>query len=326
MRRREFISLLATAVAGWPLAAHAQQPLQAVIGYLGLTSPQDEAEMIESFRKGLREAGLEEGRNLAIEFRFAEGRVNRLPDLAAELVGRNVAVILTPTTVATVVVKQATSTVPIVFVTGSDPIKSGLVAQLNRPGANLTGVSFFTNQIESKRLGLLHELAPAADLIGVLLNANNPFFDNQMRDLHDASRALGLKIHVERASNESEIVTAFLAFAQQKAGGVLVGADPFFLSRRVLIIDSVSQLRLPAIYEWRQFAEAGGLMSYGTSLTDAFRQSGGFVARILIGENPAELPIMQSTKFEFVINLRAARGLDILVPANLSARADDILE
>jgi putative ABC transport system substrate-binding protein len=326
MRRREFIVCLGSVAAAWPLTAHAQQQSQPVIGYLGLTSPSGEAEMLGSFRKGLREAGFEEGRNALIEFRFAEGDVSRLPTLAAELVRRNVSVILSGTTVAAIAAKKATSTVPVVFVIGADPIKSGSVAQLNHPGANLTGVSFFTNQMESKRLGLLHELAPKVDLIGVLLNPNNPFFGNQLKDLNEASSALGVKILVQRASNQTEIANAFKAFAQEHAGAVLVGADPYFNSQRALVIDPAAQLRLPAIYEWREFAEAGGLMSYGTSLTDAFRQSGEFVARILKGENPADLPVEQSTKFEFVINLKTARRLDIAVPAGLSARADEILE
>jgi putative tryptophan/tyrosine transport system substrate-binding protein len=326
MRRRHFFKLIAGSALAWPLTAGAQQQPQPVVGYLGLTSPKGEAEMVRSFRKGLGEAGFEEGRNVTVEFRFAEGDVDRLPALAAELIRRNVSVILTGTTVGAVAAKKTTSTVPVVFVIGADPIKSGLVAQLNRPGANLTGVSFFTNQMESKRLGLLHELVPNVGLIGVLLNANNPFFDSQLKDLNEASRALGVKIQVERASSEDEIAKAFKAFAHENAGAVLVGADPFFNSRRSLVIDPAAQLRIPAIYEWREFAEAGGLMSYGTSLTDSFRQSGGFVARILKGESPADLPVAQSTKFEFVINLRKARQLDITVPPGLSARADDILE
>jgi ABC-type uncharacterized transport system substrate-binding protein len=324
--RRKFITLFTSVAVIRPLTAGAQQPSQPVVGYLGLTSPRGEAEMVGSFRKGLAEAGFEEGRNVTFEFRFAEGDVNRLPALAAELVRRNVSVIVAGTTVGAVAAKKTTSTVPLVFVIGADPIKSGLVAQLNHPGGNVTGLSFFTNQMESKRLGLLHELVPNVELIGVLLNANNPFFDNQLKDVNEASRALGTKIHVERASNEREIANAFKAFAQQHAGAVLVGADPFFNSRRSLVIDSVAQLRIPAIYEWREFVEGGGLMSYGTSLTDSFRQSGGFVSRILKGENPGDLPVVQSTKFEFVINLRTARQLDIAVPPGLSARADDILE
>ena len=322
MDRREFIALFTGIAVVWPLTAGAQQLSQPVVGYLGLTSAKGEAEMVDSFRKGLREAGFEKGRNVTVELRFAEGDISRLPALAAELVRRNASVMLAGTTVGAVAAKKTTSTVPGVFVIGADPIKSGLVAQLNRPGANLTGVSFFTNQMESKRLGLL----PNVELIGVLLNANNPFFDSQMKDLNEASRALGVKVDVERASTEAEIANAFKAFAQHRAGAVLVGADPYFNSQRSLVIDPVTQLRIPAIYEWREFAEAGGLMSYGTSLTDSFRQSAGFVARILKGENPADLPVVKSTKFEFIINLKTAKQLDIVVPPGLSARADDILE
>lgn len=326
MDRREFVTRFGTVAVAWPLTALAQQPSQPVVGYLGLTSPMGEAEMSGSFRKGLREAGFEEGRNVTVEFLFADGDVSRLPALAAEFVRRNVSIIVTGTTAGAIAAKQTTSTVPVVFVIGSDPIKNGLVAQLNRPGGNLTGVSFFTNQMESKRLGLLHELAPKAELIGVLLNPNNPFFDNQLKDLNDASRALGVKIQVERASKEDEIANAFNAFRQQHAGAVLVGADPYFFSRRSLLVDLAVQLRIPAIYEWREFTEEGGLMSYGTNLKDSFRQSGGFVARILKGESPSDLPVVQSTKFEFLINLKTARRLDIAVPPGLSARADDIFE
>ena len=274
MGRREFITFLGSAVAAWPLPARAQKPSQPVIGYLGLTSHKGEAEMAGSFLKGLKEAGFEEGRNVTVEFLFADGDVGRLPTLAAELVRRNVSIILTGTTAGTVAAKRVTSTVPIVFVIGADPIKAGLVTQLNDPGANLTGISFFTNQMESKRLGLLHELTPKVELIGVLLNPNNPFFENQLKDLNEAS-VPGVKIQVERASKDDDIANAFKAFAQQRAGAVLVGADPYFNSRRSLVIDPVAQLRIPAIYEWREFAEAGGLMSYGTSLTESFRQSGG---------------------------------------------------
>ncbi len=326
MERREFIRLLGGAAAVWPLASHAQQPGVPVIGYLGLTSPAGEAEMMSSFRKGLREAGFEEGRNAVIEFRFAQSDVSRLPTLAAELVSSKAAVILTGTTAAALAAKTATSMVPIVFVIGADPIKSGLVAALNRPGGNLTGISFFTNQMESKRLGLLHELVAKADLIAVLLNPRNPFFENQLKDLNEASRALGLKIHVETASNERDIAAGFNAFAQQNAGAVLVGADPYFNSRRALVIDPAVRLRLPAIYEWREFAQAGGLMSYGTILTEAFRQAGDYVARILKSENPADLPVMQSSKFELVINLKTAKQIGIEVPPGLSARADEIIE
>jgi putative tryptophan/tyrosine transport system substrate-binding protein len=325
MKRREFIAGLGGAAA-WPLTARAQQSAMPVIGYLGLTSADADAYLLAPFRKGLIEAGFDEGRNVTIDYLFAERDIGRLPALAAELVRRKVTVIFTGTTVSALAVKAATATIPIVFATGVDPVKSGLVASLGRPGGNLTGVSFFTNQMEPKRLGLLHEFAPKAALIAVLLNANNPFFDNQSRDLDEASRQLGLKIHIESASNERDIAAAFAAFARQHAEALLVGADPYFNSQRALVIVPPAQLRIPAIYEWREFAEAGGLMSYGTSLTEAYRQASGFVIRILKGENPADLPVLQSTKFEFVINLKTAKGIGIEVPPALSARADEVIE
>ena len=326
LKRREFITLLGGTAAAWPLAARAQQPSKPAIGYLGLTSPGGEAVIVSAFRKGLSGAGFDEGRNVSIEFRFAASEVSRLPGLAAELVNSKVAIIFTGTTAAALAAKAATSTVPIVFVMGSDPVKIGLVAALNRPGGNATGLSFFTNQMEGKRLGLLHELVPKVDLIAVLLNPRNPFVEDQRNDLSEASRVLGLKIHVERASNETEITAAFNTFAQQHAGAVLVGADLYFTSRRALVIDPAVQLRLPAIYEWREFVEAGGLMSYGTILTESFRKAGDYVAHILKGENPADLPVMLASKFEFVINLKTARQIGIEVPPGLSARADEVIE
>jgi putative ABC transport system substrate-binding protein len=325
VQRREFIVTLGGAAA-WPLATRAQQPSKPVIGYLGLTSSGGEAMIVSAFRKGLSEAGIDEGRNFSIDFRFAGTEISRLPALATELVNSKVAIIFTGTTAAALAAKAATSTVPIVFVMGSDPVKIGLVAALNRPGGNATGISFFTNQMEGKRLGLLHELIPKVDLIGILLNPRNPFFEDQRNDLNEASRALGLKILIEPASNEAEITAAFNMFAQQHTGAVLVGADLYFTSRRTLVINPAVQLQLPAIYEWREFVEAGGLMSYGTILTESFRQAGDYVARILKGENPADLPVMQASKFEFVINLKTARRIGIEVPPGLSARADEIIE
>jgi ABC-type uncharacterized transport system substrate-binding protein len=325
MKRREFISLIGGATA-WPLAARAQQSAIPVVGYLGLTTAEADAYLIAAFRDGLAEAGFVEGRNIAVDSLFAERDISRLPALAAELVARKVTVVFTGTTVSALAMKAATSTMPIVFAIGADPVKSGLVTSLNRPGGNLTGVSFFTNQMEAKRLGLLHEFVPKVDLVAVLLNPNNPFFDNQSNDVGEASRALGLKIHVERASSVREIDRAFGAFAQQQTGALLVGADPYFNSQRSLVIAQATQQRLPAIYEWREFAEAGGLMSYGTSLTGAYRQASDFVVRILKGTTPADLPVLQSTKFEFVINLKTAKGLGIEVPPGLSAIADEVIE
>jgi putative tryptophan/tyrosine transport system substrate-binding protein len=326
MRRRDFIGGLGAAAVVGPRVAWAQQSAMPVIGYLGLTSPEADTYLLAPFRKGLSEAGFEEGRNVSIDYRFAERDVSRLPALAAELVRRKVTAVFTGTTVSALALKAATATIPIVFLIGADPVKTGLVASLNRPGGNLTGVSFFTNQMEPKRLGLLHEVVPKVDLIAVLLNPSNPFFDNQSGELGEASRALGLKIHVERASSETDIATAFVAFARQQAGALLVGADPYFNSQRSLAIAPAAQLRLPAIYEWREFAEAGGLMSYGTSLTEAYRQASDFVVRILKGEKPADMPVLQSTKFEFVINLKTSKMLGLEFHPQLLARADEVIE
>jgi putative ABC transport system substrate-binding protein len=305
--------------------ARAQQSSKPVVGWLGLTSESGEAEMISAFRKGLKEAGFDEGRNVGLEFRFAQGDVGRLPALAAELASR-AALIFTGTTVASVAAKQATSTLPVVFVMGADPIRSGLVDRLNRPGGNVTGISFFSTQMEGKRLGLLREVAPKADPVAVLLNPNNPFFEAQRKELDEASRALGVNINLERAGSEREIETAFKAFEQARAGALLVGSDLFFFSRRALLIESALRLRLPAIYEWRQYPETGGLMSYGTSLTDAFVQAGGYVARVLKGESPSNMPVMQASKFELILNLRTARQIGVDVPPGFSARADEVIE
>jgi len=323
--RRELLVAFGGAAA-WPLAARAQQPSMPVIGYLGLTSADSAAYVLASFRKGLSEAGFDEGRDVTIDYRFAEREVSRLPGLAAELVARKVTVVFTDTTVSALAMKAVTSTIPIVFAIGADPVKSGLVASLNRPGGNFTGVNFFTNQMEAKRLGLLHELVPKVDLIAVLLNPNNPFFDDQSRDLNDASRALGLKIRIAGASNEREIASAFATFKREQAGALLVGADPYFSSQRQLVIVPAAQLQLPAIYQWREFAEAGGLMSYGTSLTGAYRQASDFVVRILKGTNPADLPVQQVTKFEFVINLKTAKAVGVSISDNLLSLADEVIE
>ena len=293
---------------------------------LGLTFAKADAYLLAPFRKALSEAGFDEGRNVTLEYRYAERDVSRLPALASELVRRNVAVIFTGTSVSALATKAATSSIPVVFAIGSDPVKSGLVASLNRPGGNLTGVSFFTNQMEAKRLALLHEIAPKADPVGVLFNPKNPFFGNQLSDVEEASRALSLKIHVERASNEQEIAKAFKEFTERKAGALLVGADPYFNSQRSLVIAPAAELRVPAIYEWREFPEAGGLMSYGTSLTEAYRQAGDFVARVLKGANPADLPVLQASKFEFVINLKTAKALDLPLAPAVFARADEVIE
>ena len=326
MRRREFIALVGGAAVAWPFAALAQQPAMPVIGYLGLSSAKADAYMLAPFLKALSEAGFDEGRNVGIEYRFAEGDVNRVPSLASDLVREKVAVIFTGTTVSALATKAATSTIPTIFAIGADPVNVGLVSSLNHPGGNLTGISFFTSQMEAKRLALLHEIVPNAELVGVLLNPNNPFSADQSRDVEEASRALNLKIQIERASNELEITKAFNEFAQRKVGALLVGADPYFNSQRSLVIAPAAVLRIPAIYEWREFTEAGGLMSYGTSLTEAYHQAGEFVARVLKGANPADLPVLQASKFEFVINLKTAKALDLPLAPTVFARADEVIE
>jgi len=326
MRRRDFIALVGSAAVAWPFAALARQPAMPVIGYLGPSSAKADAYMLAPFLKALSEAGFDEGRNVGIEYRFAEGDVNRVPSLASDLVREKVAVIFAGTTVSALATKAATSTIPTIFAIGADPVNVGLVSSLNHPGGNLTGISFFTSQMEAKRLALLHEIVPNAELVGVLLNPNNPFSADQSRDVEEASRALNLKIQIERASNELEIAKAFNEFAQRKVGALLVGADPYFNSQRSLVIAPAAVLRIPAIYEWREFTEAGGLMSYGTSLTEAYHQAGEFVARVLKGANPADLPVLQASKFEFVINLKTAKALDLPLAPTVFARADEVIE
>jgi putative ABC transport system substrate-binding protein len=325
MRRRVFIAAFGGAVA-WPMLARGQQPTTPVIGLLfgGLATSFEHN--MPAFRAGLNESGYVEGRNVMIEYRFAEGDFGRLPALATDLVSRNVAVIWANAPSAALAAKAATSTIPIVFGIGADPVKLGLVASLGRPDGNVTGVNFFANDLEAKRLGLLHEMVPKAELIAVLLNPDGPNFEDQSRDIDEAARALGLKLHIERASSESEIDAAFAALAQQRAGALLVGADPYYVSKRALVVASAAKYRLPAIYQLREFAEAGGLMSYGASLAEAHRLGGLYTGRILKGAKPTDLPVVQTTKFEFVINLKTAKALGIDAPPAFSARADEVIE
>jgi putative tryptophan/tyrosine transport system substrate-binding protein len=326
MIRRAFITLLGGAAA-WPLAARAQRSGMPVIGFLNSTSPSAWKPYVDAFRVGLSESGYVEGRSVAIEYRWAEGRYKNLPILAAELVRRRVALIVaTGGSAAPLAASVATKTIPIVFTTGVDPVEAGLVASLNRPGGNATGVHLFVSQMEGKRLGLLRELVPTATLIAVLLNPNNPPAATQLKNVQEAARALDQQIHILHADSEAELETAFGTARQVRAGALLVAADAFFNSRRTYIIALAARHGIPAIYEQREFAVAGGLMSYGTNLSDGYRQVGIYAARILKGEKPADLPVMQSIKFEFVINLTSAKALGIAVPPMLSARADEVIQ
>jgi putative ABC transport system substrate-binding protein len=319
--------MIGSAAAGWPLAARAQQPAMPVVGFLSVRAPGKSTYAVAAFHQGLKEMGYFEGRNVAIEYRWAEGQNDKLAALAADLVRRRVAVIAaTGGSSSSRVAKAATSTIPIVFGTGEDPLKLGLVASLNRPGGNVTGVNTFIGQMEAKRLGLLHELIPTAALVGVLLNQKSSTFATQSNDIQNAARNLGQEIHVVNASSDGDIRSAFATFARLRAAALLVGADPSFNDRREQIVTLAAQYAIPAIYELREFAVAGGLISYGTSLLEAYRQVGLYTGRILKGEKPADLPVVQSTKFELVINLKTARALGLEVPPGLSARADEIIE
>jgi putative tryptophan/tyrosine transport system substrate-binding protein len=324
MKRREFITLVGGAAA-WPLAARAQQA-PPLIGFLNGASPAGYAPYVAAFRQGLKEAGYVESQNVTIEYRWAENEYDRLPALAADLVRRNVVVIAATSTPAAQAAKALTSTVPIVFTTGDDPIKLGLVASFNRPGGNATGVSHLIGELGSKRLGLLRELLPGITVITTLLNPNFPGAERQLRDAEAAAGALGLQLIVLRASTEREINAAFATMVQQRAGALVVGGDPSFIARREQIVALAARHAVPTIYPTRDFAVAGGLMSYGTDFADAYRQAGVYTGRIVRGEKPADLPVQRSIKFEFVINLKTAKALGLTVPNAMQLLADEVVE
>jgi putative tryptophan/tyrosine transport system substrate-binding protein len=328
IRRREFVTLLGGAAATWPRAANAQQPAMPVIGFLDPRSPHTLADQLRAFRQGLKDTGYVEGENVAIEYRFADNQMDRLAALAAELVRRRVAVIVaTGSTPAALAARDATGTIPIVFIAGEDPVKLGLVASLAQPGGNLTGINFFSAELGAKRLGLLRELVSNATRVAVLVNpayATNA--ESTLRDVEPAGRALGLQIQFVHASTSREIDAAFAAFVRERPDAIFVGPDPFFLSRRVQLTHLASRHAIPSMYTGRDYADAGGLISYGTNIADAWRQLGVYAGRILKGAKPAEIPVAQGTKFELIINSQTARTLGLTVPPSLLAAADEVIE
>jgi putative tryptophan/tyrosine transport system substrate-binding protein len=325
--RRDFVLALAGAAAAWPLAARAQQPAMPVIGFLSSRSAEDSVRVVAAFRQGLAETGYVDGRNAAIEFRWAQGQFDRLPAFAVELVRRPVTVLAAVGGFqAAGAAKAETDTIPIVFGIGEDPVKEGLVSNLNRPGANVTGATFFTSLLGAKRLGLLRDLTPKAEVFALLVNQNSSQGQRQMTDVQEAARALGLRLVVLNGSSDEDIDAAFAGLGEQKVSALLVGADPFFDPRRDRLVALAAQHRVPAIYQFRDYVLAGGLMSYGASITDLYRQVGVYVGRVLKGDKPADLPVMLPSKFELVINLKTARALSIDISPNMLSLADEVIE
>jgi putative ABC transport system substrate-binding protein len=323
--RRDFITLLGGAAATWPTAARAQQPAMPVIGFLNGASAGPLAPFTRAFLDGLREGGYVEGRNVAIEYRWAEGQSSRLLELAADLVSRHPNVIVANATAA-LVAKMATTTIPIVFISGTDPVKAGLVTSLNRPSGNLTGVAFFTGLLGPKRLELLQQLVPKVSILAVLLDANQSDFEDQLRDAEAAARAVVREIRVVKVQSERDFDSAFMQIVQLGSGALLVGNSPFFTSQRQKIVALAARHALPASYTQREYVDAGGLMSYGPSVTAEFRQVGMYTAHILKGEKPAELPVDQATRFELIFNLKTAKALGLTIPPTLLALADEVIE
>jgi ABC-type uncharacterized transport system substrate-binding protein len=323
--RREFITLLGGAAAAWPAAARAQQSMP-VIGFLRITSPDDAAYLVAGLLQGLKEVGFVESQNIAIEYRWAENRRERLPALAADLVRRQCAVILGSGNAAALAVKAATTSIPIVFATGDDPVQLGLVASLNRPGGNVTGVFFYSGVLLSKQLELLRDVLPRATLIGVLVNPTSPAAEPQTREAQVAARALGQQVLILNASSEHDFEAAFETLAQQRAGALLIAGNALFNGQRDLLVAAAARHAVPAIYFAREFAAAGGLMSYASSITNEYRQAGIYTGRILKGAKPADLPVMLPTKFELVVNLKTAKTLGLTIPESFLLRADEVIE
>jgi putative ABC transport system substrate-binding protein len=327
MRRRDFIKVIAGSAAAWPLGTQAQQPAMPVIGFMSGRAPEDSAHLVAAFRQGLAETGFVEGQTVTIEFSWAHGDYDRLPALAADLVSRKVAVLVgVGGDVSALAAKKATATIPVVFGMGDDPVKAGIVASFNRPDGNVTGFTLWTSEMESKRLGLLREMVPAVQLIGVLVNPKFPPSSHELSDLELAAKGIGQRLFVASANNDAELDSALASLGQQRVGAFLVTAAPFFDTRLERIVGFAAQNRLPAIYQFREYAVTGGLISYGPDVVESYRNAGLYVGRILKGEKPADLPVLQPTKFDFVINLKTAKALGLTVPPTLLAEAGEVIE
>jgi putative tryptophan/tyrosine transport system substrate-binding protein len=327
MRRREFITVVGGAAAAWPLSARAQQPAMPVVGFLNIASPRAFAGFVAAFHRGLNAGGYVEGRNVAIEYRWAEGDFDRLREQAADLVRRHVAVLVaTGGTTTALLAKNATATIPVLFISGANPVDEGLVTSFSRPEGNATGVSVYTSELVGKRLQLLRELLPRGAMVALLGNPTGVVHKRETKDLEQAADAAGLQLLILEVTAESGFEAAFASVLQQRAGGLFVSADAFFTSKRDQIIEFAARHRLPAAYPWREYALAGGLMSYGASIPDAYRLIGDYAARILKGANPGDLPVQQPTTFDLVLNVKTAKALGLQIPATLLARADEVIE